>query len=58
MLVMLVAPSARLAWCAGLGAVSVSEKIARRPRRSARRVSALLGLAFAGAAIVALVSGG
>ncbi len=55
MLVMLVAPSARLVWCGGLAVVSASEKMARRPRRTVQRVSALLGFAFAAAAIAQVV---
>jgi predicted metal-binding membrane protein len=45
MLVMAVAPSARLAWCAGLGAVGLAEKSTLTPRRQARRLGILLGLA-------------
>lgn len=56
MLVMALAPTARLLWCAGLGAIALSEKLALRPRRGARRTSALLGLA-ATVAAVALVAG-
>lgn len=51
MLVMAVAPSARLAWCACLGSVGLTEKLAQRPRRSARRVGLLLGLGFVAAAL-------
>ncbi len=57
MLVMAAAPSARLAWCAGLGGVSLAEKLAQRPRRSARRVGMALGLGFVAAALAALSAG-
>jgi predicted metal-binding membrane protein len=58
MLVMTVAPTARLAWCAGLGILSLSEKIARRPRRSAHRVSLLLALGSLGVAAAISLGGG
>ncbi len=51
MLVMAVAPSARLAWCAGLGAIGLAEKATLRPRRQARRLGAVLGIAFVLAAL-------
>jgi predicted metal-binding membrane protein len=58
MLVMALAPGARLVWCAGLGSITIAEKLARRPRRGARRASALLGLAAALAALVLVAAGG
>jgi predicted metal-binding membrane protein len=42
MLVMAVAPSARLAWCAGLAGLGLAEKATLKPRRRARRLGALL----------------
>jgi predicted metal-binding membrane protein len=51
MLVMAVAPSARLAWCAGLAIISLAEKATLRPRRRARRLGALLAAATALAAV-------
>ncbi len=52
MLVMAVAPSARLAWCAGLAGVGVAEKLTLRPRRRARR----LGLVLAAATVLAALA--
>jgi predicted metal-binding membrane protein len=51
MLVMAVAPSARLAWCAGLAVIGLAEKLTLKPRRRARRLGALLGAAFVLAAV-------
>ncbi len=51
MLVMAVAPSARLAWCAGLAGVGVAEKLALKPRRAARRVGLALVLGTVVAAL-------
>lgn len=49
MVVMMVAPSARLAWCAGLGGLSVAERLTFRPRRTTRRIglALVLGASFA-----------
>jgi predicted metal-binding membrane protein len=47
MLVMAVAPSARLAWCAALAGLGLAEKLTFKPRRSARRVGLLFALAAA-----------
>lgn len=44
MLVMAVAPSARLAWCAGLATFGLAEKATLKPRRRARRLGVLLAL--------------
>jgi predicted metal-binding membrane protein len=44
MLTMAVAPGARLAWCAALATLSVTEKLALRPRATARRTSLLLAV--------------
>jgi predicted metal-binding membrane protein len=44
MVVMAVAPSARLAWCAGLAGLSVTEKLALKPRRATRRAGLALVL--------------
>jgi predicted metal-binding membrane protein len=51
MLVMAVAPSARLAWCAGLAGLGLAEKLTLKPRRRARRLGALLGVGFVLAAV-------
>jgi predicted metal-binding membrane protein len=51
MLVMAAAPTARLAWCAGLGCVGLVEKLSFRPRRSAHRVGLLLGVGCVTAAL-------
>jgi predicted metal-binding membrane protein len=51
MLVMAVAPSARLAWCAGLAVLGLAEKLTLKPRRRARRLGALLGVGFVLAAV-------
>lgn len=46
MLVMAVAPSARIAWCAALAVLGLAEKLTLKPRRRARRLGALLGVGF------------
>jgi predicted metal-binding membrane protein len=51
MLVMAVAPSARLAWCTALTGVGLAEKLTLKPRRRARRLGMLLGVAFVLAAV-------
>lgn len=52
MLVMAVAPSARLAWCAGLAVFGVAEKLTLKPLRQARR----MGLVLAGATVLAVAA--
>lgn len=51
MVAMAVAPSARLAWCAGLAGLTFVEKLAAKPRRAARRVGLLLALGTVGVAL-------
>jgi predicted metal-binding membrane protein len=46
-----VAPSARLAWCAGLAGLGLAEKATLKPRRRARRLGALLAAATVIAAV-------
>jgi predicted metal-binding membrane protein len=52
MMVMALAPTARLAWCGGLTALSASEKLALKPRRTSRRVGLALALGTFAAAFV------
>ena len=52
MLVMAAAPSARLAWSAGLAGLGVAEKLALKPRRATRRV----GLALVLGTVVAVLA--
>jgi predicted metal-binding membrane protein len=55
MLVMLVAPSGRLAWSVALTVVTAWEKLTRRPRRAARVTAALFTGAAAGVALSLLL---
>lgn len=55
MLVMAVAPSARLAWCAALAGLGVAEKVTLKPRRETRRLAALLGVGFVLAALAVVL---
>lgn len=55
MLVMAVAPSARLAWCAGLAGFGLAEKLTLKPRRRARRLAVVLGAATALAALAVVL---
>jgi predicted metal-binding membrane protein len=48
MLAMLLAPTARLGWAAGLTGLAIHSKLTRRPRRAARWAAALLGAAAIG----------
>jgi predicted metal-binding membrane protein len=57
MLVMAVAPSARLAWCAALGGIGLAEKLTLNPRRRARRLGLLLAAATALAALAVVLGG-
>jgi predicted metal-binding membrane protein len=55
MLVMLVAPSGRLAWSLALTVATAWEKLTRRPRRAARVVAAVFTGAAAGVALSLLL---